>query len=70
MFLVKRKHGSQRASKPVSVKLDPNWSGQGGSRAIHMQTPEGDWISLVPETVEDVRELMSQAHILHHNFRS
>lgn len=69
MILIKRKHGSQRASAPVKITTEPNWCGQGGSPNIVFKDENGDWITIKPETREDVRELMSQAHIVAGNFR-
>lgn len=69
MKLVKRKYGSQRASRPVSLTLSPNFSGQGGYDFISFYDKENEiWYSILPESMDEVKELMSQAHILYHNF--
>lgn len=68
MKMMKRKEGSQRMSKPVECKLFPNFAGQGGDPQLTLQTTDGDWIWFEFDNADEVRELLSQAHIVHHNF--
>lgn len=69
MKLVKRKQGSQRTSRPITLTTSPNFSGQGGYDFISFYDKENKtWYSIHPESIDEVKELMSQAHILYHNF--
>lgn len=69
MKLRKRKNGSQREGKASDIKFWPNLTGQGGEPHLMFRDQEtGEWIWIEFETEEEVRELLSQAHIVHHNF--
>lgn len=68
MKLVRRRLGSQRASKPITVQVESNWSGQGGNANLTFQDETGMFYIFTPESISDVRILMSCAHIIHHNF--
>jgi hypothetical protein len=63
-----RKIGSRRASRSQPIEFQTNWGGQGGSSQLTIKTAEG-WLVIEPESQEDVRQLMSQAAILHCNYR-
>ena len=67
MQLTIRRKGSQRASKPISVTLYPNYAGQGGPPVLILES-DLSYYTLEPETMDEVKQVMSQAHILHHNF--
>jgi hypothetical protein len=68
MKLIKRRRGSTRTSKPVSFKFHPNYAGQFGLPDITLET-EDQYLILVFETEDEVRELLSQAHIVNANWR-
>ena len=74
MFLNSRKHGSQRAADPIRLQFLPNFTGSGGANHItlfqgpNLGAPE-KYYWLKPESEEEVKEFLSQVHILHHNFR-
>lgn len=61
-----RRKGSARTGHAVKVKLQANSAGQGGYP--YMSFWDGDrYHILKPETIEEVRELQSNAAILAHN---
>jgi hypothetical protein len=64
--MITRKHGSQRASKPKTVQLEPNFCGQNGSEGVTLKTEDG-WIVLTPESEEETRQLMSVAQCVFRN---
>ncbi|QWY83050.1 hypothetical protein [Rhizobium phage RHph_X66] len=68
MKLVTRKIGSQRASRPKPVEIEPNWCGQGGSQDLILKTEDG-WLILKPETEAETRQLMSAATCMFRNYR-
>lgn len=57
----------QRPGVPIPVRFEPNLAGQGGGATLTLRTA-AKWIVLHFETEEEVRELLSQAHIIHHNW--
>lgn len=59
---------SAKQNKPTFVKFLPNKAGQGGSKNLYLQAANGRLITIRFETAEEVKELLSQAHIIHHNF--
>jgi len=61
--------GSQRASASVRVKFCPNFTGQAGDDKLAFELPNGRFLIFQPESIEDIRELQSQAAILAHNFK-
>jgi hypothetical protein len=61
--------GSQRASASVSVAPEPNFVGQGGTDKLIFRLANGRYLIFQPETLEEVRELQSQAAILALNLR-
>ncbi|MFK3857785.1 hypothetical protein [Agrobacterium pusense] len=69
MQLITRKYGSQRTSKPVSVTIEPNWGGQGGSQRFVLKDENDRYLIIVPESEEEARQLVSAAHIVMHNYR-
>jgi hypothetical protein len=69
MLLQKRKHGSQRAGRSEKITLETNWGGQGGNPYLIFKTEDDVYLTIIPESEEDVKALMSQAHIVHHNFK-
>lgn len=62
-----QKPGSQRTSKPVAVKIEANFAGQGVDFISFYDGKR--YHCLRPENSKDVRELQSQAAILSHNTR-
>jgi hypothetical protein len=68
MYLSIRTKGSQKLHKVISLTAIPNWSGQGGSASLVFETDDTRYISIVPETLEDVKSLMSLSLIISHNF--
>lgn len=59
----RRNNGSQRTSKPQSITFEPNFAGQGGFD--YMAFFDGiRYHCIQPETIEEVRQLQSQAAIL------
>lgn len=69
MQVVTRKPGSQRASRPRKLVIEPNWVGEGGYASLIFRTEDDKYLVITPETPEDVKVLMSQAHVIHHNFK-
>jgi hypothetical protein len=69
MKLVVSKKGSQRASAPVRVEFVPNWAGQGGIATLTFEGDDGKYYTFSFANLEEVRELLSQSHIVWHNFR-
>ncbi|MCK9361763.1 hypothetical protein M0Q28_06105 [Patescibacteria group bacterium] len=67
MKLIIRRKNSQRASAPIPVSFYPNYSGQGGLPLLILESDQ-TYYTLEPETLDEVRQVMSQVHILHHNF--
>jgi hypothetical protein len=65
--LIIRRKNSQRAASPISVAFYPNYSGSGGLPLLVLESDQ-TYYTLEPETLDEVRQVMSQAHILHHNF--
>lgn len=76
MKLIAGKWGSQRSAKPIDVEFFPNMSGQGGESHLTLieAGKKGDelkgskYFQLVFASADEVRELLSQSHIVHHNF--
>jgi hypothetical protein len=69
MLIERRKYGSHQDMMPISGEGQPNLGGQGGSLSITMLGSDGVRYTPRPETLEDVKGLMYQAHIIHHNFK-
>lgn len=67
MKLIIRRKNSQRAASPIPVSFYPNYSGSGGLPVLILES-DSTYYTLEPETLDEVRQVMSQAHILHHNF--
>lgn len=53
---------------PVELTLMPNYSGSGDA-TITFKGSDDVWYVIRPETMEDVKALMSSAHVVHHNWR-
>lgn len=69
MLLRKRKHGSQREYKPRQVEFYDNFSGQGGTKELILwDEVSKEYIILEFESEDEVRKLLSQAHIIFHNY--
>ncbi len=68
MMLHQRVNGSQRTKAPVKLNFWPNVTGQGGEPHLMFRNEAGDWVWLTFDSEDEVRELLSQAHIIHHNF--
>lgn len=67
--MTRTRNGSQRASKPVELQFFPNFTGQNGSPELTLREPTtGNWIIFTFDNEQEVRELMSQAAIIFHNF--
>jgi hypothetical protein len=62
-----RRKGSQRTSKPTKVEFYPNYSGQDGLKDLILVTDQ-EYLTLEFESEEEVKQLLSQAHIIHHNY--
>lgn len=67
MLLKRRRHGSQRPLAPVKLELLPGSAGIEVPQIV-FKGDDNIWYTLVPETEADVRALMSEAHIVHHNW--
>jgi hypothetical protein len=67
MLLHRRQHGSQRPKKPIRVTLEPNFTGPGGSNRLTFKTERGEYLMFEPEDEAEMRQLLSEAHITHHN---
>jgi hypothetical protein len=67
MKLTIRRKNSQRSAAPILVSFYPNYSGSGGLPLLILES-DSTYYTLEPETLDEVRQVMSQAHILHHNF--
>ena len=67
MKLEHGKKGSRRKMKPIELTFFPNWGGQGGVPYITMEGDDGKWYTLHFDSVEECREMLSQAHIVFHN---
>jgi hypothetical protein len=62
------KTGAKRTSVPRSIKFQPNYGGQDGWP--FMTFWDGKlWHHIEPETIEEVRELQSQAAVLAHHMK-
>ena len=68
MILHQRKANSQREMAPIKLKFWPNYAGQGGEAQLIFQDQLGNWFWLAFEDGEEVKELLSQTHIVYHNF--
>lgn len=69
MYMYTRKRGSSRPSARQKIAFEPNSAGQGGNPYLTIRE-EGTnrYIMIVPESIADVREIMSQAHLLDYAF--
>lgn len=65
MILITRRRGSRRASSPVRVAIERNVSGDGMLTLLY---EDGTYMMLEPETEEEMKLLLSEAHIIHHNW--
>jgi hypothetical protein len=65
-----RVSGSQRASSTQQATFGLNFSGQGGDNKLVIKIENNKFLIFEPETIEEIRELQSQAAILAHNFRN
>jgi hypothetical protein len=65
--LITRRKSSQRAAAPITVTFYPNFAGQNGLPVLILESEEM-YYTLEPESLDEVKQVMSQAHILHHNF--
>lgn len=68
MKMIRRNAGSQRSSSWLECKFFPNVTGSGGQPDLILRTSEGNWITFIFDNEAEVHELLSQAHIIHHNF--
>ena len=50
---------------PIQLTLQPN---VGGEPNLTFRDEDGTWYVLQPETHEEMKKLLSEAHILHHNW--
>lgn len=67
MRLSTRKIGSQRSSRPLSVKLVPNDAGQTGRKTLDFEDEHGTRYTLHDISEADARALCSHASTLFHN---
>lgn len=65
MLLHRRKHGSQRRMAPIKLEVMPNAS---GDPDITFKGGDGIWYVLTPESHAEMKLLLSEAHIVHHNW--
>ena len=65
MLLHRRKHGSQRPMAPIKLTLQPNI----GEPEMTFRDQDGTWYRLVPENEAEMKQLLSEAHIIHHNWK-
>lgn len=65
MILTKRKPGSIRSSQPKVLKICDNIC----DGYLTLQDEDGTYYLLCPESEEEVKKLLSAAHIVHHHFR-
>jgi hypothetical protein len=68
MRLVTRRKGSQRRSVPIPVEFVPNFTGHGSSDLVLVAADRYYFLEF--ESEAEVRAFLSQAHIIHHNYRS
>lgn len=70
MRLNRRSYNSRRRKKSTTLVFFPNFGGQGGSRDITFQDPDTkEWYWLEFSSYEEVRALVSQAHIVMTNWQ-
>lgn len=70
MYMIRRRKGSQRPSEPIPLKFEINFVGQGGFPTMTMYDEAREmYYTLWFDSEAEVRELLSQAHIVHHNFK-
>lgn len=69
MQLIKRRHGSQRSYAPLKATFEVNWAGQGGSTELVFRTEDNMYHIIKFDSRAEVRELLSQAHIIEHNYK-
>jgi hypothetical protein len=67
MHMTHGKKGSQRQMKPVILTFWPNWSGQGGEPSITFEGDDGKWYRLHFNSIDEAKEMLSQAHIAYGN---
>ena len=67
MKLITRRKNSQRSGAPISVQFYPNFAGQNGLPVLILESDEM-YYTLEPESLDEVKQVMSQAHILCYNF--
>lgn len=69
MYMLRRRKGSQRSMEPIPLQFEINMAGHGGLPTITMYDAEREmYYTLQFDSETEVRELLSQAHIVHHNF--
>ena len=66
MLLHRRRHGSQRAKAPLRLTIQPNIT---GDAELTLKGDDGIWYVLEPESEAEMKQLLSEAHIIHHNWR-
>lgn len=70
MILRKRKHGSQRMSKPIKLTfLSYNTAGQGGVPYMTLVSEDQQYYMFEPENEAEARVLLSEAHIVFANMK-
>lgn len=67
MKLARRRKGSNREKKMLDIKFQPNCVGLGGYTALIFET-ETEYFTLRFESEAEIKELLSQAHIVWYNY--
>jgi hypothetical protein len=62
-----RRRGSNRTSNVKRAVFETNWAGSGGLPVL-IYIVDDVYHYLQPENMQDVRDLLSHAHIVHANF--
>lgn len=71
MILHQRKQGSQQRKAGRTIHFLPNWAGQGGMKELVLviEGERDEYLTIEFESEEEVRVLLSQAHIVFQNYR-
>lgn len=62
MIIRRRRHGSPRAMKPLLVHMQVNID----ETFITFKGEDDIWYMLVPETEAEMKQLLSNVHVIHH----
>jgi hypothetical protein len=66
MLLFRRRNGSQRSFEPIKLELYRITDERDTS--LTFKGEDGVWYTITPETFEEMKTLLSEVHVIHHNW--